>query len=106
MALSGCARFETVQEDIRGDTRIVTRVHAVTWFSGRSRLANFSASQTEKTQGAKVGDWSGESDVKPEVLVQSAVQAAVEAALKWGRNENMAVEPDVVRRRVRRRRKA
>jgi hypothetical protein len=82
MLLAGCARFSTVQEDIRPEgTRIVTRVTGYTLFRGESSLANFSASQTEKTQGAKVGSWTGKSETDLNQIVQ-AVATGVAAGLK------------------------
>ena len=55
--LSGCAHFSTTQKDERiGDaTTITTKAQATTLFSARSALANFKATQTEKSQGAEVG---------------------------------------------------
>lgn len=60
LLISGCARFSTTQTDMRYEggkpsTAITTVVKSSTLFSSKSDLANFSASQTEKTQGAKVG---------------------------------------------------
>jgi hypothetical protein len=57
---TGCAKFRTVQFDNRynedGSLRgeIVTKATAYTLFSSR-QLANWKASQTEKSQGASVG---------------------------------------------------
>ena len=56
----GCARFSTKQQDIRYEggkpaTAITTKASSYTLFSSKSALANFKASQTEKTQGATVG---------------------------------------------------
>ena len=57
----GCARFSTKQQDLRyGETgkpatAITTKASSYTLFSSKSALANFKASQTEKTQGATVG---------------------------------------------------
>lgn len=60
---AGCARFTTTQKDIRDGerTEVVTKVSAHTLFNSNSQLGNFSASQTDKTQGAKVGSLQQES---------------------------------------------
>lgn len=58
LALAGCASFSTTQVDERnkdGTTKVTTTVKARTLWESRSALANFKASQTEKTQGASVG---------------------------------------------------
>jgi hypothetical protein len=57
---TGCSRFGTVQVDKSYENgklvRVIkTRVGANTVFDGKSELAKFSASQTDKTQSAKVG---------------------------------------------------
>jgi hypothetical protein len=65
-ALAGCARFKTTQIDERKApdgqiTKVSTTVSASTLFTSRSQLANFKASQTEKSQGASVGALTQES---------------------------------------------
>lgn len=62
-ALTGCSRFSTSQSDTsyeqgKPSRTITTRVTAHTFFDARSELSKFSASQTDKTQGAKVGSLS------------------------------------------------
>lgn len=57
---SGCARFSTYQADNRYEAgklagKIETKATSFTLFSSKSRLTQFHASQTEKTQSAKVG---------------------------------------------------
>lgn len=60
--LAGCARFSTVQTD-RSYTdacgnevrEITTKAKATTFFDARSALANFKATQTDKSQSASVG---------------------------------------------------
>lgn len=58
---TGCARFSTKQVDLRTDaqsgetTKITTKASAFTFFDAKSKLANFKANQTDKTQGASVG---------------------------------------------------
>ena len=66
LALVGCARFKTTQIDERKapngeSTKISTTVEASTLFTSRSQLANFKATQTEKSQGASVGSITQES---------------------------------------------
>jgi hypothetical protein len=66
LALAGCARFKTTQIDERKApdgqiTKVSTTVSASTLFTSRSQLANFRASQTEKSQGASVGALTQES---------------------------------------------
>lgn len=58
--VSGCARFSTHQTDNRYEAgkiagKIETKATSFTFFSSKSRLTQFHASQTEKTQSAKVG---------------------------------------------------
>lgn len=59
--LSGCARFTTQQVERRYNsegkitTEITTTVGASTLFDADSKLTNFKATQTEKSQGASVG---------------------------------------------------
>lgn len=60
---TGCAHFTTKQTDERNGetTTITTKVTGWTFFDSKSQLANFKASQTEKTQGASVGSLTQES---------------------------------------------
>lgn len=58
--LLGCARFSTTQTDISYEEgkparTITTRVKASTFWEAKSALSTFAASQTDKTQSAKVG---------------------------------------------------
>ena len=61
LALVGCARFTTTQTDVSPERTITTKATAWTFGTSRSALANFRASQTDKTQGASVGSLSQES---------------------------------------------
>ena len=66
--LTGCARFTTTQTDVSyAEGKIVrsitTRATAHTLFEAKSSLANFKASQTDKTQAATVGSLVQESGV-------------------------------------------
>lgn len=61
-ALTGCARFSTKQTDLSYDPttgkpirQITTRASAYTVASANSKLAQWKATQTDKTQGATVG---------------------------------------------------
>jgi hypothetical protein len=63
---SGCARFSTRQTDLSYENgkparAVTTTAKATTLFSSKSALANFKASQTDKTQSANVGTLSQES---------------------------------------------
>lgn len=62
MLFSGCARFSTRQidssttdKDGKTTRTITTEAKAVTLFEASSALANFKATQTDKTQSASVG---------------------------------------------------
>lgn len=62
MALSvGCAQFGTIQIDERSNektgenTKITTKASSRTFFSSKSELTKWKATQTEKSQGAEVG---------------------------------------------------
>jgi hypothetical protein len=87
---AGCARFSTTQQDQSYDdqgkpTRAVsTRATASTFFAGKSALASWKASQTDKTQGASVGNLALESNAGTNLnsLVESVVGAAVKAAVR------------------------
>lgn len=77
LALCGCARFTTTQTDQSYEkgqpTRaITTRAATWTFFDSSSQLANFKASQTDKTQTASVGS-----------LSQSATSTNVVEGLKY-----------------------
>jgi hypothetical protein len=83
-ALTGCASFTTTQEDWSYEKglptrKVTTTAHAYTVLAGKSALANWKASQTDKTQGASVGSLSQETDSSK--LLEAAVGAAVKAAL-------------------------
>lgn len=75
LALVGCARFTTHQVDERNDaeTKVATKATAVTFFASKSQLANFKASQTDKTQSATVGALSQEASAGTNVV--STVEA-------------------------------
>ena len=60
----GCARFNTTQKEVRtaDATTITTRATAWTFIQSKSSLANWEATQSEGSQGAKVGQLDQESD--------------------------------------------
>jgi len=65
--LASCARFSTTQTDVSinpdGTKReITTKAKATTIWASKSALANWKASQTDKTQGATVGALNQESN--------------------------------------------
>ena len=83
----GCARFSTTQTDLSYDKgqpqrSVTTKATAWTLGTSKSALANFKASQTDKTQSANVGSLTQESSSSNAVmLVEKIVGAAVKAAL-------------------------
>jgi len=84
LLIGGCARFTTVQTDVSvdqdGSSRtITTRATAYTLFASRSALANWKASQTDKTQGASVGTLTQESQAASNI-VEAVISAAIRAA--------------------------
>lgn len=83
LALTGCARFTTVQTDkshVGTDNKpireITTTAKATTFFASKSALANWKAAQTDKTQGASVGSLSQEANA------DATLGATLGAALK------------------------
>lgn len=84
--LCGCASFRTVQTERRfSDTgklenEIVTRASSRTFFDSKSSLANFSATQSEKTQSAKVGSLNQEATGANAVGLIQAIEGVVRAA--------------------------
>jgi hypothetical protein len=87
--LAGCASFTTTQTDVSSydeqgkQTRTVTtRAQATTFFEGRSALASFKATQTDKTQSASVGGLNQEATGSNAVaLAERIISAAVKAAV-------------------------
>lgn len=66
LCCSGCSHFTTTQQDLNYENgqpvrKITTRASAYTFFDAKSSLASFKASQTDKTQGASVGQLNQES---------------------------------------------
>lgn len=86
--LCGCASFSTTQTDTRKEnpdgseeTTITTKASSRTFFESKSALANFKATQTEKSQSASVGSLSQESSGTNivnlfEAIARGAVQGA------------------------------
>lgn len=88
LLLVGCANFSTTQTDRRFNddgtvsTEITTKAAARTFFAGKSALANWKATQTEKTQGAEVGKLDSEvSGVGTEIgtIIGTGIAAGVTA---------------------------
>lgn len=88
LALVGCARFSTKQTDMSYDESgkpqrsVTTRASAYTVFSANSKLAQWKASQTDKTQGATVGGLEQSSTGTNAVLVMDRIARIVEALPK------------------------
>lgn len=63
-AATGCARFSTVQKEVRTDATvtITTTAKAWTFIQSESSLANWKATQSEGSQGAEVGSLQQSSD--------------------------------------------
>lgn len=89
----GCARFSTRQVDhstsyeINGTNitiRTITATSKTTsFFEGRSRIKNYSATQSDKVQKTTVGDIGQEvTSTNLAKIVDAAVEAAVKAAIK------------------------
>jgi len=53
--LAGCATYTTRQTDISPDRSITTEVSVRTFWDSDSQLANSAATQTDKSQSAKLG---------------------------------------------------
>lgn len=89
LAFVGCARFSTTQTDVslenpNGTTTrtITTKAASYTFFSSDSSLARWKASQTDKTQGAEVGNLAQHADAtNVNAVIESVVGAAVKAAV-------------------------
>lgn len=87
VAIVGCARFSTKQTDLSYDKQgnplrtITTRATSTTFFESKSSLANFKASQTDKSQNATVGSLNQEAS---STNLTSLISVIVEAAVKAG----------------------
>ncbi len=87
---TGCARFSTTQTDISYDAKtgtkirqITTQAKAGTFYDSKSALANFKASQTDKTQSASVGSLTQESSgTNLNQLAESIISGIVQGAIK------------------------
>lgn len=53
--LAGCATYTTKQTDISPERSITTEVSVRTFWDSDSQLANSAATQTDKSQSAKLG---------------------------------------------------
>ena len=79
--LVGCARFGTVQKDIRYENgkiagEITTRASAYTLFSAKSDLARWKATQSEKSEGAEVGGLSQQGGTNAVAFMEQVARAA------------------------------
>lgn len=80
----GCARFSTTQTDLSHENgqparKITTKAKAWTFGTSKSALANFKATQTDKTQGASVGTLTQESSGTNAVAVVNGLARIAEA---------------------------
>lgn len=88
LLLCGCAHFTTDQDDNTLDstgkaTHVVhTHASATTLFDANSQLAQFKASQTDKTQSASVGSLNQNSSGTNVVAALQAVAALAGAIAK------------------------
>jgi len=87
--LGGCVRFTVNQYDRSYDPEtgnlvreVVTKPAATTFFAGSSALANWKASQTDKTQTASVGALSQEAGAATNGLLEAVIGAVVRAAVR------------------------
>ena len=53
--LTGCATYTTKQSDVSPERSITTEVTVRTFWDSNSQLANSAATQTDKSQSAKLG---------------------------------------------------
>lgn len=83
LALTGCARFKSVQVKTDPDgTRIESRQIITTFWDSKSSVAKLRASTTDKTQGLTVGSITEESSGTNAVeLTERVIGAAVRAAV-------------------------
>jgi len=84
---SGCAHFSTTQTDISYENgqptrQITTRAQANTFFDSKSALAQFKATQTDKTQSASVGSLTQEANGSNVVNLVESIARGVAAGLK------------------------
>lgn len=89
LLLAGCASFSTTQKDISYEQgqkvrEITTTAKARTLIESKSALAQFQATQTDKTQSAKVGSLSQESAVSTNMVgaVEAITRGIVEGVVK------------------------
>lgn len=79
--VGGCARFSTKQTDIsttnpygEPERKITTKATSYTLFSSKSDLANFKATQTDKSQSASVGTLSQQGGTNTAQVLSAIVQ--------------------------------
>lgn len=85
--VAGCARFSTRQTDLSYDNQgkpqrqITTTATAYTLWTAKSSLATWKATQTDKSQGATVGNLAQESNSTNAAAVFEAIGKAVVTGL-------------------------
>lgn len=85
-ASSGCARFTTTQTDLSYDPKgapqrtITTKASATTFAASKTALAKWKASQTDRTQGASVGQLDQAADATP--LIDQLIRGVFELGKK------------------------
>ena len=89
LCLCSCARFHTTQTDVsyekgQPQRQITTKASSTTFFAANSKLAQWKASQTDKTQSANVGNLSQEANASTNLnsIVEAVIGAAIKAAVK------------------------
>jgi hypothetical protein len=88
ISAAGCARFSTTQTDTSYDNQgkptrsVTTKAKASTFGTSKSSLANFKASQTDKTQSAAVGALTQEASGTNAVAVIQGLARIAEALPK------------------------
>lgn len=89
LVASGCSTFVTRQTDASFDAttgaptrQITTTAKARTFWDSRSALANFKATQTDKTQSATVGGLNQESSGTNAVNLVESIARGVAAGLR------------------------
>lgn len=87
--LSGCSTFTTTQSDASFDPttgqpvrQVTTEAKARTLWDSKSALANFKATQTDKSQSASVGSLNQEASATNVVGLVESIARGVAAGLK------------------------
>lgn len=89
LVLTGCSSFYTCQTDSSYENGLIvravtTKAKARTFFDAKSALANFKATQTDKTQSAFVGGLNQETSGTNAIgLVEAVSAGATKGALQY-----------------------